>query len=258
MHKPGKLLSFTRRDAVIVHDVKRIAGLPHVQPRKRAPRTANRIESTVFAIVQHVEIFEGFLHEFLCLLERLAGDVLERKATERQRYAAAHARAVHVDEFERTAAEVSYNAVRLVDSGHDPKCSEMGLALSRQDCDCRAANAFGFSDERAAVARVAACRRGDSPNAPDMQDIAEGAEPNQCVERRIDSIRRQQAGRLNLAPKPGQDFLVEDRRWRTSQPFVDDKTDRIGTDIDNSNWRAVVEAALCRRDNCGRTLTPPR
>src|SRR5262249_43795586 len=196
-------------NTIIVHDVKRITGLPHVQPRERAPSAANRIERSVFAVVQHVEVFEGFFDESLRFLERLAGDVLERKATERQCYSAAHARAVHVDKLQRTTTEVTDNTVRLVDSGHNSKCSEVSLALPGKYCDCCAANAFGFGNERSAIARVPTCRCGNCPDAPDMQDIAQGAETDQRVERRIDCISRQQAGRLYLAPKPGQNFFIE-------------------------------------------------
>src|SRR5262249_6856334 len=199
-----------------------------------------------------------FFDESLRFLERLAGDVLERKATERQCYSAAHARAVHVDKLQRTTTEVTDNTVRLVDSGHNSKCSEVSLALPGKYCDCCAANAFGFGNERSAIARVPTCRCGNCPDAPDMQDIAQGAETDQRVERRIDCISRQQAGRLYLAPKPGQNFFIEDRRRRPGQSLVDDQTNRIGTDVDNGDWRTVVESALRRRNNRGRALTPLR
>src|SRR5262245_38624793 len=254
MYQPGKFLSLACRNTIIVHDVKRIAGLPHVQPRERAPGAADRVERSVFAVVQHVEVFEGFFDESLRFLERLAGDVLERKATERQRYAAAHARAVDVDKLQRTTTEVTDNTVRPVDSGHNSKRREMSLALPGKYCDCCAANAFGFGNERSAIARIPACRCGNCPDTPDMQDIAQGPETDQRVERRIDCIRRQQAGRLNLAPQPGEDLFIEDRRRRPGQSLIDDQTNRIGTDVNNGDWRTVVEAALRRRNNRGRAL----
>ena len=132
---------------------------------------------------------------------------------------------MHIDQFERTAAKVADNAVRFMDSGHNAERSEMRLTLSREDCDCGAADAFGLRDEGTAIARVPAGGRGDGPDAPHVQNIAQGAEASERVERRIDGVRRQQAGRLHLTPETGQHFFIEDGRRGAGQPFVDNKTD---------------------------------
>src|SRR5215472_5214674 len=110
-----------------------IAGLPHVQPRQRAPGPPDRLESAVFAIAQHAEILEGFLDEFLGFLERFAGDVLERKPAKGQCNAAAHTRAMHVKKLERAAPQGRDNAVRVMNPGHDSKRGKMGLAPSREN-----------------------------------------------------------------------------------------------------------------------------
>ncbi len=172
VHQPRKLQRLARRDAVIVHDVERIAGLPHVQPRQRAPGATNRVEGAALPIVQHVEVFERRFNDFLGFFKRLAGDVLQGQAAERQRHAAAHARAVHVDQFERAAAEIADDAVRLMDAGHDAERGEMGLAFTRQNGDRRAADARRFGDEGAAIACIAAGRGGDRPDFSHMQDVA--------------------------------------------------------------------------------------
>ena len=52
-------------------------------------------------------------------LQRFVRQVLQRQASERQRDAAADAAAMHVDQFERTAAEIADDAVGIVDAGHD-------------------------------------------------------------------------------------------------------------------------------------------
>ena len=49
----------------------------------------------------------------------LCDSVLQRQASERQRHAAANAVAVHVDQFQRAAAEIADDAVRLVNAGND-------------------------------------------------------------------------------------------------------------------------------------------
>jgi len=82
-----------------VHDVKRIAGLPHVKARQGAPCAADRIKRAVLPIVQHVEVLEGLLDEFFGLFQRLAGDVLQGQAAQWQCHAAAHARAMNINKL---------------------------------------------------------------------------------------------------------------------------------------------------------------
>ena len=55
------------------------------------------------------------------------------------------------------------------------------------------ADALGFGDECAAVARVAAGGRRDRPDAAHMQDIAQRTKTSQRIERRLDGVGRQQA-----------------------------------------------------------------
>ena len=59
MHQPREVERLARRDAVIVHDVKRIAGLPHMQPRQRAPGAADGVEGAALAFAEDVEALEG-------------------------------------------------------------------------------------------------------------------------------------------------------------------------------------------------------
>ena len=104
-----------------MHDVERIAGLPHVKARQSAPGAADRVERAVLPVVQHVEVLESLLDEFFGLFQRFAGDVLQGQAAQRQCHAAAHACAVNIDKFERSAAKIADDAVRLVNAGDDAR-----------------------------------------------------------------------------------------------------------------------------------------
>ncbi len=127
--------------------------------------------------MQHVEVFERLLHDVLGFLQRLAGDVLQGKTAERQRHAGPHARAVHIHQLQRAAAEIADDAVRLVNAGNDAERRKMGLARAGEDADRRAADALRLGDEGAAVARVTAGGGGDRPDPAHLQDVAQGAEP---------------------------------------------------------------------------------
>ena len=182
----------------------------------------------------------------LGLLDRLAGEVLQGQAAERQRQAVLDARAFDVDQFERAAAEIADNAVRLVDAGNDAERGELRFALARQNFDLGAADAFGLGDESAAVLRVAAGGGGDRPDFADVLDVAQRLEADQRGQRRVDGVLRQQAGGLHLAAETGQHLFVENRRRRARQTFVDDEADRVRADVDDGDRRPMIEPALDR------------
>ena len=113
----------------------------------------------------------------LGFFEGFAGDVLKCQAAERQRHAAPHARAMHIDKLKRATAEVADDAIRPVNSRHDTERGEIGLTFAGEDRDLCSANALGFGDERPAIARVPASGSSNRPNASHVQDIAQGAKP---------------------------------------------------------------------------------
>ena len=158
--------------------------------------------------------------------------------------AVAHAGAMHVDQFERTAAEVADDAVRSVNAGDDAERGQVRLARARQHLDRGAADALGLRDEGAAVLGVAAGGGGDRPHPAHVQHVAERAEALERGERDLDRLRRQQPGGLHLAAEAGQHLFVEDRRRRARQPLVDDEPHRVGADVDDRDRRSVVEPAL--------------
>ena len=97
----------------MMHDMQRITGLIHVQPRERPPRAADGIEIAASAIAQGGTSPSSSR----AILPALASDsrqVVQGEAAERQcRSALAACDAVTSVEFERAAAEVADDAVRL-------------------------------------------------------------------------------------------------------------------------------------------------
>ena len=68
-----ELERLARRDRVAVHDMQRIARLPHVQPGERAPRAADRVEGRARAACRaRGTRVSACLHDLLGLLERSA------------------------------------------------------------------------------------------------------------------------------------------------------------------------------------------
>ena len=244
MHQAGKLVGFLGRDDVAVHDVQRIAVLPHVQPGERAPGAADGVEAAPLALVQQIRLLKRLLDDLLRLLDRLRRDVLQRKPAERERHAALGAMAVDFGEFERAAAEIAHDAARLVEAGHDAERRKLGLPLAGQHVDLDAADALGLGDEGLAVLGVAAGRGGDRQHLADLHAIAQRAEAADRGERLVDRVRGQEPGRLHLAAEPGQHLLVEDRGRTARQPLIDDEAHRVRADVDDRDRRPVIETTL--------------
>ena len=94
MHETGKIERLFRRHHIAMHDVQRVAGLPHVQARQRPPCSADRIERAALAAFQDASILERRPDDLFRLLDRLRRDVLQREAAERQCHARLHPVAV--------------------------------------------------------------------------------------------------------------------------------------------------------------------
>src|SRR5262249_40895927 len=143
---------------IAVHDMQRIAGLPHVQPRQRPPGAADGVEAAVLASLEHGNAVEVFLDELFRLLERLRRDVGERQPAERARDAVPRPGAANVDQLERSAAEVADYAVGAMHAGNDAERGQLRFARAGENVDLGARYALGSGDEGAAVLGVAAGR----------------------------------------------------------------------------------------------------
>ena len=78
----------------------------------------------------------------------------------------------------------------------------------------------------------------------DLDGVAYRSESPQRRERFVDRVDRQQAGRLHFPTKARQDLLVESWRRAADQPFIDDETHRIRTNIDDRHRGAKIQPTL--------------
>ena len=186
-------------------------------------------------------------NDALGALQGFVREILQRQASQRQRDAAADAAAMHVDQFERTTAEISDNAVGIVDAGDDAECGKLRLARSRQDFNVRAADALGPGDEVGAVLGVAAGGGGDGEDASHLLDATqrpESPERRQCLGNRV---LGQKAGALHLAAEPAQRLLVEDGDEAARHRLIDDETNRVRTDVDDGDAGSALARPLHSR-----------
>ena len=163
----------------------------------------------------------------------------------------AGARAAHIDEFERAAAKIPDHAVGAMHAGNHAERGELGLASTGQNLDSSVDGAFGELDERRTVLGIANRRRGDGKNFLDLHGLAQSAKALERGERVLNRVGGEQSRRLHFPAEAAQRLFVEQFSRASRQPFIDDKPDRIRTDVDDRNRRPVVEPSLCVRTGIG-------
>ena len=151
---------------------------------------------------------------------------------------------MHVDEFERAAAEIADDAVGPVEAGDHAERGQLGLALAGDHVDPGAADLLGLGDEVRAVPGVAAGGGREHPQPLDPHRVAQRAEALERAERLVDRVGGEQALGLHLAAEAGERLLVEQRRRAAGQALVDHEAHRVRADVDDRDRRPVVEPAL--------------
>ncbi len=162
---------------------------------------------------------------------------------------------MHVDQFERAAAEVAHDAIGIVNAGDDAERRQFGFARAGENLDLGAADPLGFGDEVGTVLGIAAGRGGDRVDAADLLNPAQRAKAPQRGQRLGDGVCRQQAGALDLAAEPAQRLLVEDRDEAARHPLINDETNRVRTDVDDSDAGGAFARPFHSRAPLRRLLT---
>jgi hypothetical protein len=231
-----------------MHDPQRVTALDDVDARQCAPGAPDRIKGAAAARLELDDPGKIDIDDAFGLLQRFMRGILQGETSQRQRHAAVNAAASHVDQFQRTAAKIADDAVRLVNAGNDAERRQFRFARARQDFDADAADAFSLGDEVGAVAGVATGGGGDGVDAADLHHPAQRPKTPQRGQRLGDGVGRQQARGLNLAPEPAQRLLVEKRDQAPRHRFIDDQTHRIRTDVDDRDAGCAFARPLHRAD----------
>jgi hypothetical protein len=113
-----------------------------------------------------------------------------------------------------------------------------------QNSDLGLHRALGGANEGTAVLGVAARRRGDGERFLHPHPLAQRAVALERRQRVLDRIRGKQPRGLHLAAETAQRLFVEYFRRTAGEPFVNHKPHGIRADVDDSDWRTVIEASL--------------
>ena len=177
-----------------MHHIERILPLTHMQARQRAPSPADRVKRAPGEIVERLRLGQGLANDAHRLFGRALGDIHQRQAAQRQRDAAPHLALLDVDQFERTAAEVADDAVRLEDRAEHALRRQLRLALPIEQLDPAADRALGKLEKLRAVGGVAHGGGGDGGDVLDAHRAAKHLEALQRGQSLGDGIVGQESG----------------------------------------------------------------
>src|SRR5688572_10300711 len=152
--------------------------------------------------------------------------------------------AMYLGQFERAAAEIADDAVGTVKAADDAERGEFSLPLAGNDLDLAAADALGFGDEGFAVSGLATRSSRQHPEIADLNAVAQRAKPAQRRKRLRHGVAGEHAGGMDFTPQAGEHLLIEDWCGATAQTFVHNETDRVGSDIDDGDRGAEIQATL--------------
>ncbi len=116
-----------------MHDMQRIAALDDVDARECTPCTANGVKISSGACFQLRQSGNGVRDDLLGFLQRLLRRILQRKATERKREPLTNAMSANIDQLERTAAQITDNAIGLVDTRRHAERGQLRFTSAGQN-----------------------------------------------------------------------------------------------------------------------------
>jgi hypothetical protein len=93
--------------------------LDDVDASQRSPCSSDRIKGTAATGLELGNREEIGPDDAFGALQRFMRCILQRQTSKRQRHSAANAVAAHVNQFQRTAAEIADDTVRLVNAGNN-------------------------------------------------------------------------------------------------------------------------------------------
>ena len=108
----------------------RIIGQMHVQPRKRAPRSADQIKGQIALDILPPRFREHILDSSVERAPALASDGRQAQHPERERNAVKHDAAPDANQLEAAAAKITDNAISIGNSRDHPMPRRAGFFLA--------------------------------------------------------------------------------------------------------------------------------
>ncbi len=256
----AQLMGAARLHPVLVGDRKREVGREHVDPRERAPRSADGVEGLAPAALAKPRLLQRGFHR----LARLALAVrarIEPQHAERQRDSGCVAVRADFDQLEAPAAEVADNPVGLGDSRPHPFAGKSRFLLGAQHLAVEA-DVFDRAHELLAILGVADRGRRNHLGVLDLHMVDEQPEAAERGERLGPCILGQRPRPGQAGAEPGQHLFVEDRRRDPRRTGIDDEPDRVRPDVDDGRGFAFRQANVlggsAAWELCGPSLGPGR
>ena len=177
-----------------MHHVHRVLPLPHMQARQSAPCAADGIERAARQPLKRLHSRELLTDDLGGLFWRTLGEVHQRQAAQREGHPRRAIAVPNVSELERAAAQVTDDAVRLVNRAYYAKRRQFCFPLATQELDFAPKHAFRAIEEFRSVRRVAHSGRRDAAHVLYPHRVAENAKALKRGHRLDDALLRQKPG----------------------------------------------------------------
>ena len=185
-----------------------------MQTGQSPPGAANRIERSPDQSLQHLDGRERLSDDLGRLFRRALRKVHQRQAPERQRNPGRALAILHVRQFERAAAEIADDAVRVVNRAHDAKRRQPRFLLTAQELDSAPKRALRAIQKLRPIRCVAHCSRRQAPDVMDPHRVAKNAKALKRGQRLGYGVLLQEPGHRHASAETAQGFFIERRGRR--------------------------------------------
>ena len=172
------------------------------------------------------------------------GICLKPQPAERQGNARADIVALHIDKFQASATHIAHDPISMMKPGNDGERGAVGFLSAAQHFDVATQCFTNFLQKLRAVFGFTGRGGRDHFQLAHLHLLAQNAKPPHRRQRLIDAVIVQQPGFGNAAAQTAQDFLVEKYRRRPRQSFINDQSNRVGTNVDYRNRSNAGQATL--------------
>ena len=208
-----------------------------MQPGESPESPANRVESPSGQPLRDTGGSQCLTNDLHRGARRASRRVHQGEAAKRQARPLARVRPFYINQFERAAAKIADDAIRLHDPGDDPMGRKFRFPAARQKRDRSPDGRRSRSEKFGAIRGIAGSGGCKNMQILDAHDFAQDPETPQSRERLFDAALRKLAGGRDALAERAKRFLIEDRPGRAAQTLIDDEADRVRSNVDDRDRR---------------------
>ena len=252
--EPRQIQDVPPSDLVLMEDLQRVIGDPHVKKGEIAPCAANRVEGVGAEGLADIGAHDP-LHRRPHAGRVEAIWLLDRKRPKGEGDAGAWRLPAEADQLEARPAQIAHQPARRGRAREHPQGGAPRLLLAAEHPQLDTGLGLHALAELATVGRFAGRCGGRGEHQGRAAGLDQGAEPPQGGERGGHAIGRERSCAGDIAPEARQNLLVEDTPDRSTVQAIHNQTYRVAADVDDGGI-ARAGPTFDRRHDRTRAVGP--